>query len=137
MPCRTCGGKGFFFWDENIIAECGDCDNMDTRIVRFQAYQDQAVLTAMYEDDFYPIASLMIEAGELADLFVKPLLRGDPIPDPEGFRGRIISEAGDVLWNLAVLLDDNGISLEEVANYNIHKLERRLKNGTILGNGDR
>lgn len=136
MACRTCGGKGWFFWDTNIMKECEDCDNMVT-VSDFDIYQREACETCVYDDEFYPIASLMIEAGELADLFVKPLLRGDDIPDKENFREKIISEAGDVLWNLAVMLEDNHILLSEVAEYNLDKLARRMRNGTILGSGDR
>lgn len=97
-------------------------------------YQLKAIRTALYEDRMYPVVSLMVEAAELADLFVKPLLRGDAV---EIDREKIVSEAGDVLWNLACLLEDNGFSLSEVAKKNIDKLNRRLKQGTIQGSGER
>lgn len=97
-------------------------------------YQLKAIRTALYEDRMYPVVSLMVEAAELADLFVKPLLRGDAV---EIDRVQVISEAGDVLWNLACLLEDNGLTLREVAQYNIQKLERRLQKGTIQGKGER
>ena len=97
-------------------------------------YQHKAVETAQYVDPMYPIASLMVEAAELGDLFIKPWLRGDD-GDPD--EKEIISEAGDVLWNLAVLLHDAGITLDEVAQYNIKKLNRRREDGTIKGSGNR
>jgi len=96
-------------------------------------YQTQAVKTAVFKNEFYPIASLMVEAAELADLFVKPMLRGDNTSD--GFRSKVVSEAGDVLWNLAVLLRQNGISLSEVAEVNLKKLEDRKLRGVLLGSG--
>jgi len=96
-------------------------------------YQNQAVETVIFKNEFYPIASLMVEAAELADLFVKPMLRGDNIAD--GFRSKVVSEAGDVLWNLAVLLRQNGISLSEVAEVNLKKLEDRKLRGVLLGSG--
>ena len=43
----------------------------------FDQYQAIAATTAQYKDDFYPIASLMVESAELSDLFIKPRLRGD------------------------------------------------------------
>ena len=43
----------------------------------FDEYQTRASVTALYEDNFYPIASLMVESAELSDLFIKPRLRGD------------------------------------------------------------
>jgi NTP pyrophosphatase (non-canonical NTP hydrolase) len=75
----------------------------------------------------------MVEAAELADLFIKPMLRGDNTSD--GFRAKVVSEAGDVLWNLAVLLRQNGINLSEVAELNLKKLEDRKLRGVLLGSG--
>lgn len=134
MACRTCGGKGWYFWTDNQIRDCERCETDQGTIMDFRAYQLQASETALYEDDFYPIASLMVEAAELSDLFVKPMLRGDKTwPSEE----KIISEAGDVLWNLAMILSDCGIDLQDVAEYNLSKLKRRSENGTIQGSGDR
>ena len=96
-------------------------------------YQNQAVETAIFKNEFYPIASLMVEAAELADLFVKPMLRGDNTTD--GFRSKVVSEAGDVLWNLAVLLRQSGVSLSEVAEINLKKLQDRKMRGVLLGSG--
>ena len=101
--------------------------------MNIDSYQDQAVETAIFKNDFYPIASLMVEAAELADLFIKPMLRGDDVPD--GFRSKLVSEAGDVLWNLAVLLRRNGINLSEVAEINLKKLQDRKMRGVLLGSG--
>ncbi len=100
----------------------------------FNIYQLRADQFSLYEDRFYPIVSLMVESAELADLFVKPLLRGDSV---EIDREKVISEAGDVLWNLAVLLKQENIFLEDVAMANIEKLNRRIRNGTIQGRGER
>ena len=101
--------------------------------MNIDSYQDQAVETAIFKNDFYPIASLMVEAAELADLFVKPMLRGDSTqPD---FRAKVVYEAGDVLWNLAVLLRRNGINLSEVAEINLKKLQDRKMRGVLLGSG--
>ena len=95
-------------------------------------YQLKAASFALYQNDMYPVTSLIIEAAELADLFVKPKLRGDPQPIN---RDEIISEAGDVLWNLANLLKDNDIQMSEVAQYNLKKLASRAKRGVIQGKG--
>lgn len=100
----------------------------------FNEYQLRAEQFAMFEERMYPIASLMVESAELADLFIKPLLRGDAVGID---RASVISEAGDVLWNLAVLLKRENIHLEDVAVVNIEKLNRRLRNGTIQGKGNR
>lgn len=100
--------------------------------MHMNAYQLEAVETAIYNDRMYPIASLMVEAAEYSDLFIKPYLRGD---DYEPERDMIIAEAGDVLWNLAASLYDHGITLEEVAQYNVKKLQSRAARGVIKGSG--
>ena len=100
--------------------------------MNFDQYQEQASSTALYKDKFYPIASLMVEAAELSDLFIKPMLRGDArkveLQD-------VISEAGDVLWNLAMILKDHGVDLSEGAAYNLAKLQSRADRGVIQGSG--
>ena len=101
--------------------------------MKLDDYQTQAAETAVFKNEFYPIASLMVEAAELADLFIKPMLRGDNTSD--GFRSKVVSEAGDVLWNLAVLLRQNGINFSEVAELNLKKLEDRKLRGVLLGSG--
>ena len=98
----------------------------------FDSYQARARLTAVYQDKFYPIASLMVESAELSDLFIKPMLRGD---NKQIDRHDIVSEAGDVLWNLAMLLRDNGVDFSEVAQYNLSKLQSRAERGVIQGSG--
>jgi len=98
----------------------------------FDEYQKEAIKTASYADPMYPIVSLMVEASELADLFVKPWLRGD-MGDP--MRSDVVAEAGDVLWNLVNLLEDMGITLSEVAEYNIKKVVDRQQRGVISGSG--
>ena len=98
----------------------------------FNQYQLAAKETAMYDDPLYPIASLMVESAELSDLFIKPWLRGDYT---EIDRSEVISEAGDVLWNLACLLADQDITLSEVAQYNLQKLKDRADRGVIQGSG--
>ena len=97
-------------------------------------YQLEAKKFALYQKKMYPIASLMVEAAELADLYIKPMLRGD---EGEVDFEDVMSEAGDVLWNLSCILSDQHITLEAVAQYNIKKLNRRADNGTIQGKGDR
>lgn len=100
----------------------------------FHEYQIEAAATAVYQEKMYPIASLMVEAAELADLFVKPYLRGD---DKQPKREDIISEAGDVLWNLAAILSDHNIPLAVVAEMNIRKLQDRQARDVIKGSGDK
>jgi NTP pyrophosphatase (non-canonical NTP hydrolase) len=98
----------------------------------FDEYQQEAKKTAVYEHNFYPFGSLMIEAAEFADLVAKQQLRGD---DKGVFADDLIAEAGDVLWNLAVALDQYEIDLSVVAEYNIQKLRDRQERGVLKGDG--
>ncbi len=107
-------------------------EQVETMGMTLNEYQIQAAATAVYQEKFYPVASLMVESAELADLFVKPWLRGDDKPID---RDKVISEAGDVLWNLAAILNDCGLSLEIVARKNLMKLEDRAARGVIMGDG--
>lgn len=100
----------------------------------FDYYQLKAESTAVFTDEYYPYASLMIEAAEFCDLVTKPMLRGD---DKDIVDEQLISEAGDVLWNLAVALKRRGIKFSDVALYNHAKLSKRQAEGTIKGDGDR
>lgn len=98
----------------------------------FDEYQAKAASFAVFESDYYPFASLMIEAAEFADLITKQQLRGDDkgvMPDD------LMAEGGDVLWNLAVALGQYGVSLQDCADYNIDKLESRKARGVIKGDG--
>lgn len=80
----------------------------------------------------YPILGLCEEAGEVAGK-LKRWLRGDtPNLDVEGLK----REMGDVLWYLASLATDLGITLEDVAKTNIEKLTLRKKTNTLKGSGD-
>jgi NTP pyrophosphatase (non-canonical NTP hydrolase) len=98
----------------------------------FNEYQKLAQQTAIYTDPMYPVTSLMIEAAEAADLFVKPLLRGD---DVEIDKVKVVSELGDVLWNLANMAADQGLKLEDIAIFNVEKLRSRQARGVIQGSG--
>lgn len=84
----------------------------------------------------YLTMGLVGEAGELANK-VKKIFRDDNGQVTEGRKGEIISELGDVLWYIAMLSEEFGSSLEEVALMNNKKLESRLARGTVHGSGDK
>jgi NTP pyrophosphatase (non-canonical NTP hydrolase) len=95
-------------------------------------YWLEAKATAIYTNEYYPFASLMIEAAEFSDVVTKSMLRGDPAI---GLRKELIKEGGDVLWNLCAALAQYDITLEQVALYNLQKLADRAERGVIMGSG--
>jgi NTP pyrophosphatase (non-canonical NTP hydrolase) len=55
----------------------------------------------------------------------------------DDIKEKIGDEIGDVLWYCAVLADDLGQSLSEIANRNLLKLANRQKLGKLHGSGDK
>lgn len=72
------------------------------------------------------------EAGEVCDLIKKI-----------GWHGKIANaddmahELGDVLWYLQKLAQRYGFTLEQVAQMNVDKLQKRYPNGFVEGGGIR
>jgi NTP pyrophosphatase (non-canonical NTP hydrolase) len=96
------------------------------------AYQNLARRTRMpTADREYAIMGLAEEAGEVAGLFAKARRKqsGPTIDD-------VKKELGDVLWMVAAIADDNGLSLSDIAEFNIHKLIDRSERGVIDGRGN-
>ena len=95
-------------------------------------YQEKCKSTAIYpkrDAIAYLSLGLVSEAGEVAGK-VKKLIR-------DGTQSDVASEIGDVLWYCAVLADDLGQSLSEIANRNLEKLANRQKLGKLHGSGDK
>ena len=104
--------------------------------MNFNEYKKLARSTAVYPEEHkvvYPALGLCGEAGEVADK-IKKTIRGDSSLDE--VTGSIAGELGDVLWYLAILADDLGVELEDVAKWNVDKLQRRMKSNKIKGDGD-
>jgi len=83
----------------------------------------------------YPTLGVGNEAGELQGKVKKVLRDNNGVYTPEAIEG-IIAELGDVLWYVAAVADDLDFSLNEVADYNIKKLQDRRNRGVIKGSGD-
>jgi NTP pyrophosphatase (non-canonical NTP hydrolase) len=104
----------------------------------FDDYQHAARRTAVYarrDRVIYPALGLASEAGEVAGK-IKKVLR-----DQDGNFDRtpldaIKDELGDVLWYVAALAGDLGLSLDDIATANLAKLGARQRRGTIGGAGD-
>jgi len=105
----------------------------------FQEYQDEARKTAIYpnkDNNFiYPTLGLAGEAGEVAEKIKKVIRDGNGIVTEEK-KVEITKELGDVLWYVANLAKELGISMDEVAQKNIEKLQSRQQRGELHGSGD-
>ena len=109
------------------------------RISDLDMYQQVAKQTAIYPREqaiIYPTLGLTGEAGEVANK-VKKIIRDDGNKINEGLVQEISAEIGDVLWYIAVLADDIGCKLSDIANANLIKLANRKEKGTIHGSGDK
>ena len=102
-------------------------------------YQQKSRKTAAYpairHPVIYPTLGLANEAGEVAGK-VKKIFR-----DKQGIIGEVECQAlkgelGDVLWYIAQVCTELGLTLDDVAQANIEKLYSRLERGKIGGDGD-
>ena len=64
------------------------------------------------------------ESGEVIDLLKKHEFQGHDLD-----RDKLIDEAGDVAWYLALLASALGVSLEEIMQKNVDKLKKRYPDG--------
>lgn len=106
----------------------------------FDEYQKQALTTAKFsEDEFKDIMHWVLgvtgESGEIAEKF-KKIIRDKSGKISESDKTELSKEIGDVLWYLAVLAHQLGLSFEEIAGENLSKLKSRKSRGVIGGSGD-
>lgn len=105
----------------------------------FNEYQKKALETAAYSDSYaiiYPALKLSGEAGEVSEKVGKILRDKGGNFKTEGFVEDIKKELGDVLWYIAAMASDLGLTLDEIASHNIQKLADRKNRGVIQGSGD-
>lgn len=101
-------------------------------------YQMEALKTAIYPQDYailYPTLGLAGESGEVAEK-VKKLIRDDNFNISHEKKEELKKELGDVLWYIATLSADLGLTLQEVAETNIAKLKSRQERNVLSGSGD-
>lgn len=109
----------------------------------FNDYQDETAATAIYPDAgsgnelalAYVALGLGGEAGEVQGK-IKKVIRDDGGIVSDEKREQIIDEAGDVLWYLARIATECGVSLEQMAQRNVAKLLSRKERGVLGGSGD-
>lgn len=110
-------------------------------VYTFYEYQQETEKTVAYENlNIPPLAYLALgltgEAAELANS-IKKVYRDDDGKITSERRSIILDECGDVLWYLARIVVELGVSFGAMARENIRKLSRRLAADTIRGDGDK
>ncbi len=105
----------------------------------FNEYQFLSRETAIYpnlgKNVVYPTLGLAGESGEVAEK-VKKVIRDKDGEFDAIARLSVRAELGDVLWYVAAIASELGISLDDVASSNIAKLTSRHSRGVISGSGD-
>jgi NTP pyrophosphatase (non-canonical NTP hydrolase) len=96
--------------------------------MNFEEYQTEAKQTALYprrlQNLEYPTLGLAGEAGEVANI-VKKIQRDHGGEVTDATRAKLKDELGDVLWYISACADELGLTLAEIAGYNVEKLARR------------
>ena len=110
-------------------------------------YQRTAMATAIYPKNgiaglAYVALGLNGEAGEVAEI-VKKIIRDEDVGVSREKLDKAIAakldvvskEIGDVLWYVAAICSELGLSMDEVAAQNVDKLQSRKKRNLIKGSG--
>lgn len=96
--------------------------------MNFEDYQSEASQTALYPRRMsnleYPTLGLAGEAGEVANIVKKIQRDNDGIITDET-RLKLKDELGDVLWYISACADELGLTLNEIAQFNVQKLAKR------------
>jgi NTP pyrophosphatase (non-canonical NTP hydrolase) len=96
--------------------------------MNFEEYQTEASATAHYprrlENIEYATLGLAGEAGEVANI-VKKIQRDHGGVVNDEIRAKLKDELGDVLWYVSACADELGLTLDEIAEFNVHKLAKR------------
>ncbi|HMJ07665.1 MAG TPA: nucleoside triphosphate pyrophosphohydrolase family protein [Pyrinomonadaceae bacterium] len=99
----------------------------------FEEYQAEASQTAHYPKRFsnleYPTLGLTGEAGEVANVVKKIQRDFDGVLTDE-IREKLKDELGDVLWYISACADELGLTLREIAEFNVGKLAKRHNRAT-------
>ena len=106
----------------------------------FDEYQQKALTTLVPNPD--PLMQKTIlamgvvgEAGEVIEKWKKIVAYKDGVITDED-KQELGKELADVIWYIAVLADELGLSLEQLMQQNLEKLASRKARGTQKGAGD-
>ncbi len=106
--------------------------------MNFDEYQSKAARTCNYRDVFTglpatqdaqdhilnPSLGLAGESGEFCDMVKKVMYHGHTMD-----KDKMVKELGDILWYISTAATALGVSLGDVADLNVKKLEKRYPEG--------
>lgn len=106
--------------------------------MEFNEYQIKAARTCVYQDVFTglpatqdaqdhilnPSLGLAGESGEFCDMVKKVMYHGHTMD-----KDKMVKELGDILWYISTASSALGVTLNEVAELNVKKLEKRYPEG--------
>ncbi len=106
----------------------------------FDEYQAKAITTNLTKQDqlqelMQQVLGLGDEAGEVLAIF-KKWIRDNNADIDLLDKANVAKELGDILWYIAVVAHDLGVSFDDIATANIEKLRSRKERGTLTGSGD-
>lgn len=117
----------------------------------FSNYQEQAKTTAIYlnklkekyelPDEVWKMLGVsyvglgMGEVGEVQGK-IKKLIRDSGGVIDEDKKKELGKELGDCLWYVALMCEELGLNMEEIAQQNLDKLFSRKERGVLTGSGD-
>lgn len=106
----------------------------------FDEYQKKALTTAVRNSEDLMQKTIWVmgvagEAGEVLEKWKKIVAYKEGIISKKEL-SLLGKELADVVWYIAVLAHDLGLSFDEVMQQNVAKLEDRAKRNVIKGEGD-
>jgi NTP pyrophosphatase (non-canonical NTP hydrolase) len=123
------------------LSEVNDDEYTEVTLDQYQKAAVSSLSKDVVDQKAHLAFGLASEAGEVATVFQK-YNRKDPgyyagvsLLTPEA-ASKLALELGDVLWHVAALANEKGWPLSIIAAGNLEKLTKRVKNGTIKGDGD-
>lgn len=107
--------------------------------MNFNEYQKLAKEMAIYKriegfEYIYPALGLAGESGEVIEKLKKAFRKDEALKSED--RDNLKKEIGDVLWYLSQIATELNLSLGEIADLNIKKLQDRKKRGVLHSTGD-
>jgi NTP pyrophosphatase (non-canonical NTP hydrolase) len=90
-----------------------------------EEYQEWVSSVSAHRGLHWAILGLNAEAGEVAGVLEKDMRKCGKVHS-DGFEHDILDELGDVLWYAAEICNVLEITLDEVIEHNIEKINRRV-----------